>query len=50
MGSDSSADYKTKLTYQPSAKGAPAALPNCRIYLNVVFFGLVDDASSDTEE
>lgn len=50
MGSGSSADYKTKLTYQPNAKVAPAALPTCRIDLNIVFFGLVDDASSDTEE
>lgn len=50
MGSGSSADYKTKLTYQPNAKVAPAALPTCRIDLNIVFFGLVDNASSDTEE
>jgi len=50
MGSGSSADYKTKLTYQPNAKVAPAALPNCRIDLNTVFFGLVDVVSPDTEE
>ena len=50
MGSGSSADYKTKLKYQPSTKVAPAALPNCRIDLNTVFFGLVDDAAPDREE
>ena len=50
IGSGSSADYKTKLKYQPSTKVAPAALPNCRIDLNTVFFGLVDDAAPDREE
>jgi|LakMenEpi03Aug12_release.lakeMendotaPanAssembly.Ray.scaffolds.fasta_scaffold147847_3 Uma2 family endonuclease len=50
IGSGSNAGYRTKLTYPASAKIAPVALPNCRIDLNIVFFGLVDDVSPDIEE
>ena len=49
MGSGNNADYKVKLTYMPSEKVAPLALPTCHIDLNTVFFGIVNVVSPDTE-
>ncbi len=50
VGSGSNAGYKIKLTYTPSEKIAPLALPNCHLDLATVFFGPTDDVLPDTEE
>lgn len=50
IGTGNNAGYQTKLTYQPNAKVAPVALPDCHLDLQTVFFGLDDGVSPDTEE
>lgn len=50
MGNGTNAGYKSKLTYLPTEKIAPLALPTCSIDLNTIFFGLVDDMSPDPAE
>jgi hypothetical protein len=50
MGSGNNAGYKVKLTYTPSEKVAPLALPTCHINLAPIFFGVSDIPSTDEEE